>query len=302
MARKRFADYASNARDHQNFTQQKLSEVISCAPLTISRIERGINCPSRRLFNAYNRALGGLGLTYDEVRLESLIEIHSKASELLKAIRRANVKEIEKNIYRFKELMEEERGKDLVADNMYLQYYQLAHLVENRVQGLNNGEYLAGLQEIFKITRDLPDYKAMEIYNYSEIEYELLYMIANTYMKLGNIKLAEKMLQSLMRNDMCVGHPLIKERYLMISVKLARIFFMQREYVKNKECMKYALKGFSLNIEYRQLHDFLNLQLEICKNKSDTKGERLISDFFKVSNNLNVYLNNLYERGKNEEG
>lgn len=301
MGRRRFCIYMFELRKHKNISQEKLSEELDCHPQTVSRIEIGKHVPSRRLFKKIDGFYGRLGITYEEVKYEALLEIDWRGHLLMKSIKKGQLPEIERSLYKYKEVLDEEQITDEHEAKEYEQFYKLGHLVANRKKGLDDETFLENLVEIFQIQRPMPDCEEMRLLSFNEIEFEILCMIADTYRSMKNYEKAKETLEALLHNNMCGGNPFIKERYLGVVSVLAKIYIIEENIHKASECLAYSFSILRYKTDDRGIFDSLMSELKICIQQDDVDGQQIINEFLVCLNKLGKHIENKYEiqRGKN---
>jgi transcriptional regulator with XRE-family HTH domain len=301
MGRRKFCSYMFDLRKRNNISQEKLSEELDCHPQTISRLEIGKHVPSKRLFKKLEKYFGKLGITYEEVKYENLLEIDWRGHLLLKSIKKGQLPEIERCLYKYKEILDEEKITDEHEAKEYEQFYRLGHLMANKRSGLDNKTFIEKLEEIFQIQRPLPDCEEIRVLSFNEIEFEILCMIADANRRLGNYGRAKELLEALLHNNMCKGNPLIKERYLGVASVLAKIYIVDDNVIKARECLGYSFIILRYKTDDRGIFDSLMTQLKICIKEGDEVGQQTINEFLECLSKLGKYIENKYEiqRGKN---
>lgn len=287
-----FGNYLAWARNSMELTQQELAEKVNCAWNTISRIENGHELPGRRLFMELNRIFEGFGITYDELDLDNIFEFRIARKELLKAIRKGRLEEIERKLERFSEYMEQSE------DDEDRQYYVLAYLISNRKRGLGIEEFLDEIVSVFEIRRNLPAYEDIPKVRLSRIEYEILFLMGEAHIMKGDREVGEKILKGLMANRLDERSPYVQEKYIEISAILARACLMKEDYNTTRVCLGYVFGEYIDKKDVSTLFHSLTLQGELCKIMGDKKGAKLVDAFLVASQKLMCYMCRHYRISK----
>lgn len=277
-----FGKYMSLMRKRMGLTQQELAEMVNCAWETISRIENGHELPSKRLFMEISRVFEEFGIIYDELDLDGILEYRDAAKELLKAIKRGRLEEIERALERFCKYMEDNEE----ADKSNSQYFLLAYLAMRRRKGMTVDEFLGELVKIFEMRRPMPKTNEISDMKLSHIEYEILLMIGEANILKGNREEGELILKGLMANRMDKRSPFIKEKYMQISAILAKACLIKEDYDTMHVCLGYVFNVYINNNDTRTFFDSLTIQEEVCRKLGDETGARLVSEFIIATGNL----------------
>ena len=277
-----YGKYISWLRKNMGLTQQELAEMVNCAWETISRIENGHELPSKKLFMEINRVCEEYGIIYDELDLDEVFEFRDARKELLIAIKRGRLEEIERALERFCKYMEDDKNSD--KENS--QYFVLAYLAMRRKSGMTVDEFLSELVKIFEIRRPMPKICDVSGIKLSQIEYEILLMIGEANILKGNREDGEMILKGLMANRMDKRSPFIKEKYMQISAILAKAYLIKEDYDTMHECLGYVFNVYINNNDTRTFFDSLAVQEEVCRTLGDEKGARLVGEFLTATGNL----------------
>lgn len=287
-----FGRYLAWARNRMKLTQQELAEMANCAWNTISRIENGHELPCKRLFMELNRIFEGIGIIYDELDLDCIFEHRRSRKELLRAIRKGRLEEIERKLERFSEYMKDSE------DDEDRQYYVLAYLISNRKRGLSIEDFLDEIVNVFEIRRNLPAYEDIPKVRLSKIEYEILFLMGEAHIMKGDREVGESILKGLMANRLDERSPYIKEKYIEISAILAKSCLMKKDYNTMEECLGYVFGEFIDKKDVRTLYHSLTLQGELCNIMGDKKGAKLVDAFLVASQKLMCYMCRHYRISK----
>ncbi|SDB51383.1 Helix-turn-helix domain-containing protein [Pseudobutyrivibrio sp. YE44] len=294
-----FGKYLEWMRKELKLTQQQLADMVNCAISTISRIESGKDLVSRRIFNELNRIFESMGLIYDEIWMESIFEFKRARKELMDAIKKGRLEELERKMDIFKNLMEKHENDSDAED---IQYYVLGHLISTRKQGLTIEAFLEEAIKIFEIRRKIPRLEDISKVYLTQIEYQLLYYMAEAYMVKGDLEQSELIFKGLISNEMDERSPMIQERYVELSSALAKICIAKKEYGTAKECLAYVFNEYLQSNDTRTLFNNLVVHGELCSTIGDFKGARLIDNFLQATQNLMGHMQQTYQLKKDVEG
>ena len=292
-----FGKYLEWMRKELRLTQQQLAEMINCAISTISRLESGKDLVSHRIFKELNKIFEAMGLIYDELWMEAIFEFRRARKELMEAIKNGRLEELERKMYIFKEMMEKYKEE---SDDEDLQYYILGHLISIRKQGLSIECFLEEAIKIFELRRKIPNYEDIPNVYLTQIEYQLLFYMAEAYLAKDDIETSELIFKGLMANKIDDRSPMIKERYVEVSSVLAKICLLKKEYSTAKECLVYVFNEYIKNTDTRLLFKSLITHGDLCRILGDTKGARLIDEFIEATQKMMGYMQQTYLISKDD--
>lgn len=295
MNKVEFGKYLSLMRKRLKLTQQELAEIVNCTWETISRIENGHELPGKKLFMELNGVFEAFGIIYDELDLDKIFNFRGARKELLLAIKRGRIEEIERKLERFFKLMQEDGEEESPEDK---QYFVLAYLIMARKTGMTIEHFLEEIVKVFEIRRNMPNYEDIPYMKLTQIEYEILFLIGEVHVLRGDQE-GEYILRGLMANRIDKDSPFIKTRYVEISAVLAKAFMMRKDYGTMQECLTYVFNDYISNNDTRTFFNSLTLHGEMCKIIGDKEGARLVDEFLLASQRLMGHMYRSYRISRN---
>ena len=283
MQRKVFGKQVAYFRKKLNLTQEELATKVQCAVSTISRIECGIECPRVEIFDKITSIFEHVGFSYDELKMENILEFDKAKDELLAAIHEGREEILDRKLSRFEELM--------VKDNVeHQQYYALGYLICMRKRGMSVEEYLDRCIELFELGRKIPTIEDLPMLNLTKIEHMLIYEYAKSHYELGETVIAEKMLAALLENSFYANTEYHKDRCKSMSTAFAKIMLKKKDYYKAQKCMSYLFERITRSFDARNLMKGLKIQHEIFECCDNEEGMKIIDDFLESSERMFNYI------------
>ncbi len=279
----KYGKYLELLRKEHGLSQHDLAEMANCSPSTISRIENGHQMPEQRLFDSINQVFERMGLIYEEIAMENILEFKRAGRELLDAIKFGRREEIERKLEAFYTHMDEE-------DIEHKQYYLLGKLVRDKKRGMQPEEYLAEAKNIFELHRNLPKYENIPDYKLSKIEYELLRFIGMAHMELEEMEEAERIFKGLLENNIDARSPFIQDRYMLTSTSLANLFMLKNDFESMGRCLSYLYNSFIESANSRVFFKMIMLHEEMCQEKEDFEGAEIINKFMESTQKLMNFI------------
>ncbi|WP_036947620.1 helix-turn-helix domain-containing protein [Pseudobutyrivibrio ruminis] len=315
---KAFGQFLRWMRKKMNMSQLDLALTVGCTMPTISKIENGQEYIGKRLFDKLNELFEGFGFSYDELSMERLFKFKQARAELLKAIKRGRIEDIENKIDKLQEYMDIKEGisentirnfeKKRNSNDIYewehinydsdyevdKQYFVFAHLIRSRQNGMTLEVFLDEAIGIFELRRKIPDYKDIPDVRLSNIEYELFFIIAKTHLAMGDDNTAELIFKGLLYNKCYLDSPKVRERYLEISVVMASLLLDRRDFKGAYECLSFIFGEYISNFDTQVIYSALKVQHDYCKKNNDDDGVRIIDRFFISTDNLMTHMLKIY--------
>ncbi|WP_167511328.1 helix-turn-helix domain-containing protein [Pseudobutyrivibrio xylanivorans] len=295
MAKIGFGGYLQKLREQKKWTQAFLAEKVDCMPSTISRIENEHEFPEIKLLKKFNGAFERMGIEFNAVTMEELFGFKKARVELLMAIRKRREEEIERKLDKFQKVMDKNDTEDM-------QYFVLAHLIFCRKNGMTVEAFLDKSIEVYEMCRCLPDFEDIPMLTLTPIEYEILFIMGESYMISGKKETAELIFDGLFKNSKNNITPFAPEKLLEISAIMARVCLMKNDYDKTDNFLKFIFDEFINKVETRMLFNALFIKSELCKAIDDDKGAILVDSYLDSVQLLMDYMHEEYRIRKDMRG
>ncbi|MCR5417241.1 MAG: helix-turn-helix domain-containing protein [Pseudobutyrivibrio sp.] len=286
-----FAHKLKQYRKAIGWTQSKLADLLETYPSTISRWEVGKHVPKKYLFHKMMLLFERNGYGYSEfgnVTLEDLI--YAKQS-LLRTMRDGEITDIIKTRNILLTMYERD-------DIEWYQYRIISEkLILYRRKIISSNEFLLTCEEIFEMQSGLPALERKDYAKRSQIEYSILYLMAETYAERDEYDVAlyifDGIYNSLRKRQNNDGF--YKEHMMSACLHAVKIHIACHNSKKANELLNTVFMSGLDNFEMHSFVKGVELLRNICLKLEHETESDIISEYIDASGGLVDLLHYKYE-------
>ncbi len=269
-------------RKLMGLSQDKLAELLESVPSTVSRWENNVHTPQKKFYERLSIIFEHNGYTYDELGEEDLYMLRLHELQLLQAMRDDDYCKIqeEKNI--LSKLLD---GNGIMAK----QIMEMAELMLAREKKkITIEDFIKECAKIFELNCDMPPFENIENTNLTQIEYLILFKMAEAYIETEEIDKAQYILKGIYKAlyKRVEKNQFFREHVVSCSICLARIYLEKRCYREASLCLDYIFEVCMDNFSLKSFVKGLNTLCDICYDLCKESEAKAIYDFMKSLENM----------------
>ena len=274
-------------RNKMGYSQEILAEKLDVTGSTVGRWERGIHAPKKKAFKLISDLFEKEGLTYEDLNEEDLDSLRLQQLRLLQVMRDNDYEAIKKEKAKFEEMME---GDDIVTG----QYSGLANLIlKIGDKSISMKEFIIGCAKIFELDDDMPPFENIQNTNLTQIEYLILFKMAEAYIVVGELDKAKYILSGIYisLHERVERNQFFKEHVVACATFLAEIYVKCEYYTEAEKCLDYVFEVSRDNFAMRTFIQGLQTMERLCHSLSRENMAKSINNFLAATHDLFSCIN-----------